>query len=883
MTDSLAAPANPGSDDNGGPITAALAPLPGLIFDDRSSGAFAAVRCGADCLTWSQLDQQSLTIARHLVGRGVRHGDPVAGVLPRATSTVAAMLGVMRMGAVWVPVDASYPHARQQAILNVAAASFTLTSETVDAILAPSQSNQAPHPEIVGPGLDDTAYLMFTSGSTGKPRGVRVLHRQLAASTLARFDAYRTLHPHPKRFLMVSSFGFDSSVAGTFWTLAAGGELVIPTDDEVHDFDALARLIDDHDVTHTLMVPTVWDALLQRSADKLTSIQTAIVAGETCRPRLARRHADVCPGSHLVNEYGPTEATVWSSMHHVQPTDQPVPIGRAIPGTTLRVANERGYAQPMGVEGELWISGEGLSEGYVNDEQQTGERFVILADGTRWYRSGDRVRRTSDGSLVFLGRMDGQLSVGGVRVEPEEIESVITALPGIAAAGAVVVSDRRDQLVAFVEPTATVTDFAELSEQVRSACTAQLPVTIRPQRILVKSHLPRTPHGKIDRPALAQVPVPDSHALTTVPSQSPPTPGANHTPTVSDITQVWQQALGSTTVSEQTDFFEAGGDSLAAFELCLAVEDRFGISVPISALIESPTPASFAAEIARLGRDQQARTVEPPNASQPARPLLFEHIRPGDRRPPLVLLAPGGGHLLGYAPMIEALDKDQSVVGFRLPGADGKEEPCTSIDAQADRLMDEVVNLARSDGRPLRLFGLSTGGLLGLELAHRLGAMGLTPGLVALGDTIYPGFQEYGRLALSERLRTVHGDDGPRAAVDYLAGRVRMRADTIRASAQNRRFRNTGQGFSPKAHEAYLYGLAGDMALRYEVPSYNGRVLLFSASETDIARTVQPWSKKLPHIEVFTVAGVHDAIVEDPLFAKPLARELQATLDRAST
>jgi|GEM_PF-6552691 len=350
---------------------------------------------------------------------------------------------------------------------------------------------------------------------------------------------------------------------------------------------------------------------------------------------------------------------------------------------------------------------------------------------------------------------------------------------------------------------------------------------------------------------------------------------------LSRLRTIWSSTLHGVAVDDTSDFFDIGGDSLAAFELCMAIEDAFGISLPITTLIDQPTPLALMAAINEQRQSPGAELASSSEVSSGSARRgdcgpLFEAVRSGDDRPPLVLLAPGGGHLMGYASLIRSLDPDQPVVGFRLPGADGREEPLNSIEEQVERILP---GLRQVDDRPLRLMGLSTGGLLAIELAHRLSVEEREPALVVLGDTIYPGFQDHGHTPLRSRLNTLKQEQGGTRAASYLKDRVKMRAETLTSSARAEVFRRTGKGFSPQAHELHLYTLAGEMARRYVPPAYSGRCVMFAASETNPARTIEPWKTMLADLDVEIFTGAHDAIVEQAGTVGPLASSLQRRLD----
>ena len=297
-----------------------------ILHRTRSLGGSPAVVCGGVTTSWSELGERAADLAAALREAGVEGGDRVVLCLPRSTDLVASMIAVHTVGAAYVPIDPTYPADRIALIADLAQARAALVSEGVGPFTAndivAAQVEGAPAEPPAPISGDDTAYVIFTSGSTGTPRGVPVPHRTLAASTEARFAAYEQ---QPGAFLVVSSPAFDSSVAGLFWALTAGATVVLPTDVEAHDPDALIDLFDSASVTHTLLVPTLYQAMLERGAGRRAWPSQVVVAGEACPPRLVDRHHQLRPGVALANEYGPTECTVWATVHHCEAGDDPVP------------------------------------------------------------------------------------------------------------------------------------------------------------------------------------------------------------------------------------------------------------------------------------------------------------------------------------------------------------------------------------------------------------------------------------------------------------------------------------------------------------------------------------------------------------------------------
>ena len=363
------------------------------------------------------------------------------------------MLGILKAGGAYVPLDPSYPRERLAFVLADTGAPVTLTQQSVRANLPATHATvlcldsdvaQFSNSPITNPPItascESLAYLIYTSGSTGKPKGVPITHRNLVHSTTARFDFYPE---RAERYLLLSSFAFDSSVAGIFWALCQGGALCLPDQDGEKDVHHVIGCIERWGVTHTLMLPSLYGVVLEFAApEQLGSLRSVIVAGEACPPALVQRHTAALPHVALVNEYGPTEGTVWATAARLAP-GLAVSIGKPIANMRAFVLDSNQQPLPVGVPGELYLAGDGLTAGYWKRPDLTAEKFVIgnwlLGDqlpitnnpSLRLYRTGDLVRYWPDGNLEFLGRADHQVKIRGHRIELEEIEAALTQHSGV--------------------------------------------------------------------------------------------------------------------------------------------------------------------------------------------------------------------------------------------------------------------------------------------------------------------------------------------------------------------------------------------------------------------------------------------------------------------
>ncbi|MCB0275466.1 MAG: amino acid adenylation domain-containing protein [Calditrichaeota bacterium] len=410
-------------------------------------GRQPALVCADQTLSYQDLNTRANRLAAFLNHGGIGSGQRVGILLERGPEMIVAMVAVLKSGAAYVPLDPTHPANRLNSLATGAGLSAVICNAATDVLLADNlrtvnldleaaaiAAREDANPE-ADPAGSDTAYIIFTSGSTGTPKGVMVTHDNLRHSNGARLAYYPDPAP---RFLLLSGITFDSSVAGIYGTLAKGGTLIIPEQTHYQDIDYLGRLAEAHRANHLLAIPSLYALLLERCAGQLSGLKTAIVAGEACGETLVASHLETLPECRLVNEYGPSEATVWSTVFDCGELGKRrrVPIGRPIPNSRAYVLDAQGRRVAPGLPGELCLGGPGIAAGYLNQAELTRERFIPnpFVPGERLYRTGDRASFLPDGNLAFLGRTDHQIKLRGFRIEPGEIEAVLAAHPAVSEA-----------------------------------------------------------------------------------------------------------------------------------------------------------------------------------------------------------------------------------------------------------------------------------------------------------------------------------------------------------------------------------------------------------------------------------------------------------------
>ncbi|MER8072287.1 amino acid adenylation domain-containing protein [Streptomyces sp. NPDC094034] len=733
----------------------------------RADPSAIAVLGNGNTLSYGELDEWADRIAVRLDAVGVRKGDHVGILAEPSTATVASALAVLRRGAVYVPVDREQPerqtseffaNARVVAVITADAQAPKVSAlgfPVVRSDQTPQDTDELPRPSDQPPvavGRTDPAYIIHTSGSTGDPKGILVEHGQLAASTLAR----RRVYPGTPVHLLLAPIAFDSSAAGLWGTLTTGGRLVIPTFDEVRDPGRLVDLIQTHQVTQMLCVPSLYDVVLDAAervgTQRLASLRTVIVAGETLSEALVKRHFDVLPGSvELVNEYGPTETTVWASYHRFD-APGPVSIGGPAPGVRLYVLDDELRPVRPGVRGELVIGGAGVSRGYIGRPDATGRAFLpdpfAGTQGARMYRTGDLVRWDRSGRLDFLGRRDHQVKIRGHRTELGAVEAAMRTAPGVR--DAVVVTDaERTRLIGFALAHQGAT-----AESVREHLTSRLPAFMVPASVAVLDDFPRTVNGKVDRGALAAA-VSTGEPASSATAARPAVRGED---LEQRVAAAWAEILRLPDIPREVNFFDLGGHSLAMFRLQDALEQHTGVRPSVAMLFRCTTVSAQAAMIgagegqgdavpgeqrqesrrARALNARRQRLRQPVSVAPQPRKWLQCVVPREEPRQRLICFPHAGGSASFFRDWGRHLsDIEVHAVCYPGRGERIEEPPATDLRALATQIAEAVASLG---GAEIALFGHSMGAVVAFEAARALEAGGIRPThLFASGSRETPG------------------------------------------------------------------------------------------------------------------------------------------------
>jgi amino acid adenylation domain-containing protein len=811
-----------------------------------------AVEADDGVLTYEALDRLSSRLAQRLRALLLPTGSetPRVGVsLPRGATELVALLAVLGAGAAYVPLDPSHPIDRLRLVLEDAAPDVLIVHPAsplaqlaaarhvvwLDGLSALEAAAPAPARPVV-PRPDATAYVMFTSGSTGRPKGVEITRGALA-SFLSAMAHTPGLAQHD-RLLAVTTTAFDIAALDLFLPLWVGATVIIADRETAQDPRRMRARLERGDVTIMQATPAKWRLLLEAGWRGGGRPLRMLCGGEALLPALADRL--LATGGELWNVYGPTEATVWCALQRIEPGYDRITIGRPITGMQLMVVDEALRPVPPGIDGELVIGGTGLARGYCGRPDLTAERFVEHPGLGRIYRTGDRCRQLSDGRFEWLGRLDHQVKIAGVRVELGEIEARLEAVPGVSQA--VVVAHPREggeaSLCAYWVGTAE-------REALVAAARRFLPAPVVPSAWVRLPRMPLSTNGKVDR---KQLPPPAAGAVV---DELGKRPGCD---AELRIATIFGDVLGLPHVPVDRDFFALGGTSVLATRVALRLRDELGVEVPLRLLFEAPTVEQLAA---RLGHD--LRGDEP----------IVVTLRRGAGSAPLFCLL--GVHL--YQDLAHAMRGDRPVIGMHVPLRHEPGGPTPSLASIAARY---VALVRRHQPRgPYQLLGLCFGGIVAYEVARQLEAEGERVDTVTIVDAVLPSAVHVDAVG---RLRSAVG------AVLHEPQELRRRLD--------RRFERISAraGWPPPAARGLVELAVDGPAVEAEVRRFSEirtrigvRLLVVRATgapgpDWQIIDREQGWGGRARHVRVLDVPADHLGVLREP-HVRALARVLDELRD----
>jgi aspartate racemase len=826
-------------------------------------------------VSYGELNRRANQIAHHLISLGVGPEVRVGICLQRSVDMVATLLGILKAGAVYVPLDADYPPNRLRFIERDAELSVVVT-DIACARLLPELTASLVCVDTLTRLLDrnsnpvcrtqptNPAYVTYTSGSTGTPKGVEVLHRGIVrlicGADYARMDPADV-------FLQLAPISFDASTFELWGALLSGARCIL-FPGKVATAVELGRVLAKERVTILWLTATYFNLLLDEAPEIFKTVKQLVVGGEVLSVAHIHRALALLPDTQIINGYGPTESTTFTCTYHIERNLKAdvtsISIGKPIANTKVYVLDGHLEPVPIGVPGELYIGGDGLARGYLNRPDLTAERFIPSPFSTdsdsRLYRTGDIVRYLPDGNLEFLGRLDHQVKIRGHRVELGEIEAALSAHPAVRAAVANCTGDQAcKEVIAWVVPSPGQ---KPATTELQSFLKQNLPDWMVPGRMFCVTSLPLTPSGKVDRTAL----VAPARANRAEP-QLPPIADSVEL----QLAAILQVVLG-VRVGPDQDFFDLGGTSLMAVQVATKIRKTFGVDLPVATLFRAPTLGELTAVIRAGGRCSAKDCLVP--------------LRPEGSNPPLFLVHPAGGDALCYAGLALHLGSDQPVYALQEGALAGN-----GIEEMASRYLREIRSIQPQG--PYYLGGHCSGGVVAFEMAQRLMVEGQRVDFLALLDSYPPGL---GQLWSNFSLARSWSKFG--RSRSKCVARMRHHADSLRRGGWRSNLTYLGEHLNL----AYLRERLGCVYSRwgarsqirallrparaamasYRPQTYLGTAVLFNVADHGEGAYCDPtesWRRLVKgKLIVRSVPGCHGTMLLEPNVAT-LAAELRAAID----
>lgn len=836
-------------------------------------------------LTYAELNKNANQLSHYLKSVGVGAEVRVAVCVEPSPEIAVSLLGILKAGGVYVPLNPTDPKERLTSILEDTQAKVLLTQ----AQFLPSLPTIAEHTICLDKNwetiqqlpthnpeteiaIDKTAYIIYTSGTTGKPKGVMASHRNLVNYILATQERFG--FNHLDVIPAIARFTFSISMFELLSPLVAGGTLVVVEREHILDFKQLTRTLEQLTMLHT--VPSLMQKLLAYIKDngldlqKFQGIKHVFTGGDIVAPDLLEAMKNVFQKANVYVLYGCSEVSSLCSMYPV-PRDQIVTksrVGKPFNNVCIRLYDSERNLVPIGIPGEIYVGGAGVTKGYLDRDDLTQEKFVTLS-GQRFYRTGDLGRFQPDGNLEFLGRTDFQIKLRGIRIELGDIEATLCQAPGVCE-GVVMARELGSSekcLVAYVVLDQTQNPAIE---DIRRFLQAKLPDYMIPAAFVVLEVMPLNPNQKVDRRAL---PMPTPENLAGFKRVIPPRNESEQ-----QLTEIWENVLGIQPIGIQNNFFELGGNSLLAVQMLTQIEKLWGKSLAIATLLQAPTIEELLKVLHNAKAEERIGDLVP--------------LRSGGSKPPLFCIY---GVLL-YQDLVNHLDPDQPVYGVFLQEEvdllkTGRVDQHNSILASVPAIAARYLQAVRSfqPHGPYYLAGESFGGVVAFEMATQLQAAGEEVALVALFDSwILNGCTQMPlaqRLKLHQKLLSKHG-------FSYIVKKVQRRtqmlwrklsASLYKVYQQLHPFSGSISLAAGEVTQLDVRNSLRQQASRLYFPKpYSGRMVLFRAMERDVFEVGYDrdlgWGPLAAFgLEIFDVPGDHLGILKDPN-VRVLADKLQLYL-----
>ncbi len=816
-------------------------------------------------LSYRELNEKSNQLANYLLSLKTDTNNCLVGIcVERSLEMVIGLVGILKAGSAYVPLDPDYPLLRLQFMLEDSSVPVLLSQKHLLERLPASTANvvcldsgweeianySAENP-VRRSRAENLAYVIYTSGSTGVPKGVMVTHKgfyNLSIFQKKLFDVKTESH-----IMQFASLSFDATCWELAMTIPHCAELHLSTADKLIPSKTLITLLKERRISHITLPPSALTVLPQES---LPHLQFLVVAGETCSSELVAKWSG---GQKFMNAYGPTESTVCATITKCQADSDLPSIGKPIANTQIYILDENNNPTPLGIPGELCIASRGLALGYLNRPQLTAEKFIeieIFDKRQRIYKTGDLARWLPDGNLEFLGRMDTQVKLRGYRIELSEIE--VTLIQHEAVKEAVVVIYNKGDNPSMPAYVTLAMPVEEIAGQLRTWLKTRLPEYMLPSSFTVLDKLPLTPNGKIDRKAL---PAPDT--ISTNKSYQPPRDTVEL-----QLVQIWENVLDLRQISISDNFFDLGGHSLLAVRLMSQIEQQFKKQLPLTILFQNTTV------------EQLATVLRQQTKALPWSSLVA--IQPKGERPPLFCVHPAGGNVLCYFELAQHLGKEQPFYGIQSFGLEYGQAPYTQVIDMAKFYLKEVQT--HQPHGPYQLAGWSFGGLVAFEMARQLQTEDKDVSLVALLDAPAPSFTQEDQCS----------EDDAQLLVNLFAGEdIILSLEHLRQLTSDKQLHYViEQGkkvdlFPPDVdimqaqRLMQVYKTNVSTAKRYAPNFYSGKIILFQATERDEDISLEPdlgWRGYATEgVEIIQVPGSHQNMMRSPQI-KILAEQLKIYL-----